>query len=127
MTKDVRHTCVECLVAISRHHGLDLSVATIVHEFAMAGEVSPQELVRIASHSGLKAQFVEYNWRKLRKLGQAFPVLIYLRSGTCGILSGFDEDGNVIMLDPLDPEGQPAHLTGQRNFWEVMERPCYSG
>ncbi len=106
----IRHTCVECLVAIARHHGLDLSVAGIVHEFALAGEVGADELVRIASSSDLKAQKFHYKWKKLRKLGQAFPALIYLKRGGCAVITGFDEQQRAIILDPLSKDAEPVHL-----------------
>ncbi len=106
----IRHTCVECLVPIARHHGLDLSVAGIVHEFALAGEVGADELVRIASSSDLKAQKFHYKWKKLRKLGQAFPALIYLKRGGCAVITGFDEQQRAIILDPLSKDAEPVHL-----------------
>jgi len=48
-----------CLVIIARHHGLELSVAQLVHDnYLVDQELSVPELLKAARSAGLRAQTV---------------------------------------------------------------------
>lgn len=99
----VRHTCIEVLVAIARHHGLDLSVDQVVHAHALKKEPTPQLLVRIAEEAGIEARHVCLGFGKLKRLGQSFPILGILKDGRAIVIKGLDDHGNAIVLNPLNP------------------------
>lgn len=109
MSDEVKHTCIQALVAVARHHGIDLSVDDIIHEEALKTEPSARRLARIASSLGLKAKSLRLNWERLHSLGQAFPVIARLENGNGVVLIGF-KGGRVIVFDPLAETAVPLLL-----------------
>src|SRR4051812_27312032 len=69
------HTGIQCLVALARHHGSDLSAGRLVHEHALTNEPDAAHLAVIAESVGLKARAVTFKWRDLAGLEDAFPVI----------------------------------------------------
>lgn len=108
------NTGLWCLVAVARHHGLDLSEEHLVHAHALgAAELGIKPLVRIARASRLKARNLHLTWNDLQKLGQALPAVLRLRDGSYVILAGLRNDRGepeVAIRNPL------AHVAGFE-FW----------
>lgn len=98
-----------CLVALARHHGIDLTEDGLLHSHAMpAAEVAPAQMVRMARDAGLKARTVRLDWADLRALGEALPAILRLRDGSYVVLSGLREDRGepeVVVRNPLAPQG----------------------
>lgn len=102
-------TALLSLELVARHHGIDLGIDRIAHDYAIrAGdEVSTALVLRIAGESGLKAKALTIRWDDLAKLDGSFPLIARLSNGNSIILSGFRPDpkmedgGEVIIVDPL--------------------------
>ena len=98
---------VLALVAVARHHGIDLPAG----EFRPApGEAvpSPAALAAWAREQGLWAKAERVRWKALFKLQGAAnppaPVVLLFRDGTAGLLVGSDAARNVVWLkDPRTP------------------------
>ena len=99
------HTAVQCLVAVARHHGLDFSVESIVHKYALGHtEPTTTRFLRIAKENGLKAKKANLKWEDLWKLGESYPIIARLNNGNTVILAGVDgdpESGRAAVFDPL--------------------------
>ncbi len=105
-----RHTALQCLALVGRHHGLDISADRMVHDYSLEnGEPSITRLLRVARDQGLKAKHVRISWAALEKMQQAWPLMIRLNNGNSVILVGIrpheQEDGKkvtqVAVFDPL--------------------------
>jgi ATP-binding cassette subfamily B protein len=105
---------VQCLVAIARHHGVDLTPEHLTHAYATGeDEVSPHLLLRMAGDAGLKARKASINWLQLLKLDGAFPVLARLHNGNWIVVSGTeapDDQPRVLILDPMAALPEPMAL-----------------
>src|SRR5512135_3055916 len=105
-------TAVHCLVAVARHHGVDLSVERVVHDSALSeSELPLPRLLRIARQAGFRARPTRLGWSELPQLGGAFPVLARLNNGHWVVLAGVSGQGDAsaaILFDPL--ADQPALL-----------------
>ena len=100
------HTAIKCLILVGRHHGVDLTVDRLVHDYAVEGEFDTTRLLRIAQDKGLKARAKAMNWSDLARLGKAYPVIARLKNANSVILTGYrkgegEEPDQVQVLDPL--------------------------
>lgn len=103
-----------CLVALARHHGIDLTEDALLHNHAVpAGEVAPSLLVRMARDATLKARGVRLTWADLNALGEALPIILRLRDGSYVVLSGFRDDRG----EPEVVVRNPLSLQGGFEFW----------
>lgn len=112
----VRDSALECLVAIARGHGIELSVETIQRRYALPGPVkSVTELLRICIESGFSALQRRLDWQTLATSADAFPILALRRDGTAAVLERYLADQDRIeAADPLrDAPGKPTLLTPQ--------------
>ena len=109
-----------CLVIIARHHGLDLSVAQLVHDnYLVDQEVSVPELLKAARSAGLRAQPVRLSWVGLEQLDKALPVIVRLKNGRSLVLlrlEGDDDRRRAILQDPN--AGEDALLVVDRVRFE---------
>ncbi|MBS7533755.1 peptidase domain-containing ABC transporter [Ancylobacter sonchi] len=102
-----RHTALQCLAAVARHHGLDLDVERLVHDTALTSEPDAEHLAAIAAAQGLTARAIRLDWDTLIGLGAAFPAIALLDNGNAVILSGRMDEGEEVRLaivDPLAPQ-----------------------
>ncbi|WP_353861998.1 peptidase domain-containing ABC transporter [Azospirillum formosense] len=102
------HTNLHGLVIVARHHGLHLSVAQLLRDYAVgSAEVGPGLLSKIATENGLTARPTTLRWKHLSRLGKALPALLRMRDGRAMLLIGFRENGSAsaaVLQDPLSPE-----------------------
>lgn len=94
-----------CLVIIARHHGLELSVAQLVHDnYLVDQELSVPELLKAARSAGLRAQTVRLDWHGLTQLDKALPGIVRLQNGRSMVLLRLEggEGGpvRVVLQDP---------------------------
>lgn len=84
-----RYTSLRCFALVARHHGVDVSVERLVHDYALeTEEPKPERLLRIVKESGFRGKSSRLDWKRLRALGDAFPVMARLRNGNYVILVG---------------------------------------
>src|SRR5215472_12414775 len=94
-------TALQCFVAVARHHGIDLSVDRIKHDYALQPDDDiSRQLPKIARNSGMRTRKLQIGWNDLQRLGVAYPAIARLANGNSVILLGFLEE-KVGVLDPL--------------------------
>ena len=124
-----KHTSLQCLALIARHHGLDVSSGRLVHDYSLVDEEpTPRRLLRISKDLGLKARQLNLSWRQLKKVDKAFPVLAKLANGNYVIFVGMrqaeGEDGQeldqIAVFDPLADQQGFVFLDQQQleNSWQ---------
>ncbi|HMO15812.1 MAG TPA: peptidase domain-containing ABC transporter, partial [Pirellulaceae bacterium] len=104
------HTSLKCISLVARHHGVDLSVDRMIHDYSLElEEPSTRRLLRICKDAGFKARELKLDWSKLRRMGEAYPAIARLANGNYVIMVGLrqveDEGGEVeeqiALFDPL--------------------------
>ena len=94
-------TALQCFTAVARHHGIDLSVDRIKHDYALKPDDDfTKVLPKIARNSGMRSRKLQVGWKELQRLGEAYPVIARLANGNSVVVLGFHED-KVGVLDPL--------------------------
>ncbi|QEG23455.1 peptidase domain-containing ABC transporter [Mariniblastus fucicola] len=104
-----KHTSLQCLALVARHHGIDVSADRLIHDYSLEfDEPSLKRVLRIGKDTGLKIRHSRLTWKQLCKLDQAFPVMIRLENGNYVIAVGMresDEAGDTVkqiaVFDPL--------------------------
>ncbi len=110
-TNDGGRTGLICLAALAQHHGLDLSVERMEHDYAAGSDgVPPPRLLRIAREAGLRARLLRLRPADLAKVGAAFPLMAQLSNGNWIVLNGC-QDGpggtELLVTDPLAQRHDP--------------------
>ncbi len=113
-------TGVECLAIVARHHGLHPSPQQVLPEGSPASaELSSRELLGCAIRAGLKAKSVRLDWRALRHLKRALPVIVMLKSGATMVLTRIDDSPENPIAALQDPAaGDSAYLIVDRTRFE---------
>jgi ATP-binding cassette subfamily B protein len=117
------HTALQCLAAVARHHGVDLSVERLRHDHALPdAEPDPAVLSRIAEEAGLRIERETLDWAKLKALpSSAFPLLLRLSNGNMVVATGFRSNAEALnVADPLSD--RPGELLLDRNSLETAWR-----
>ncbi|MDB4564859.1 cysteine peptidase family C39 domain-containing protein, partial [Mariniblastus sp.] len=85
----MKHTAVQCLSLLARHHGLEVSPKRLIHDYSLEEEEPKvRRLLRIAQDNGLKAKHARMTWKQFGKMEQAFPAIGKLNNGNYVILVG---------------------------------------
>ncbi len=105
-------TRLVAVIAVARHHGLDLHLEDFRPALNEAVP-SPASLVAWARDQGLAAKAERVRWKQLFKLQgserPASPVVLLLKDGGAGLLVGSDASRNVIWIrDPAASSSDPA-------------------
>jgi protein O-GlcNAc transferase len=113
-----RHTLVQCLAAIARHHGLSVDPSQLIQRYGM-GEHEPDTvlLLRMASDIGISPQVVILSWKQLLKRQDGFPLLAHLADGRGVVVVGVRATG-AGKIAVLDPRVQPVKVRwmGRQSF-----------
>jgi len=115
----VTHTTARlaALVAVARHHGIDLRVEDFRPK---VGEdvPSPASLAAWARDQGLWAKAERVRWKQLLKLQGAAnpppPVVLLFRDGSAGLMVAADASKDVVWLQEPGGGGQPVPVDGLR-------------
>ncbi len=106
VSKRADSSALDCLTIVGAMHGLELTVAQIVQDNALASaEVDYPQLVHCARRAGMKAKAIRLDWDGLTHLRQALPAIVRLKSGNSLVLVAVNaEDQNaplsVTLRDP---------------------------
>jgi ATP-binding cassette subfamily B protein len=117
-------TGLQCLVAVARHHGIDLSADALAHAYgAGSTPIGCRLMLRIAQDAGLRGRRVVLTWARLLEHGRSLPALGRLTNGNWVILVGVAADGTkrIVVLDPLADRPEPLYLA------EADLCPAWSG
>ena len=119
----MKHTAVQCLSLLARHHGLEVSPKRLVHDYSLEEEEPKvRRLLRIAQDNGLKAKHARLTWKQFGKMEQAFPAIAKLNNGNYVILVGLrsvqNDDGTeseqMALFDPLADQSGFVYLNQEK-------------
>lgn len=97
--RELHFSALEQFVAVAAHHETPVDLERIVHQHALTrGPITYNRLIAIAKENGFKAGISGWSWKKLARMGMAYPALGIMKDGTTAIFSGFREN-------PEDPNG----------------------
>jgi len=104
----VPHTMLASFIRIARHHGVDLSLPTLLQRFAVReNEISDSLLLRIGKEHGFRIQEKTLQWQELVNAGDVWPALARLKDGRGIIVSGIapvsETEFRVAWIDPANP------------------------
>ena len=113
-----RHSSVFALVSIANHHRVPLNARRVMHDYAIdTDELTPRQLIKVASDNGMKMSRIGLKWSKFAKLGQAFPMILIKKNGKHVIVCGYrdtEAGGELAVLDPENPPPPGKRLT----YWQ---------
>ena len=116
------HTSLKCLSLVARHHGVDLSVDRMVHDYSLElEEPSVRRILRIAKDAGFKAKLTKLSWDQLRGLGEAFPAIARLENGNYVIMVGLREV-DCLNMDCRHFKPRPGRIPPGSPEWSLLER-----
>ncbi len=119
------HTAVQCLVMVARHHGLDLSLARLRHDYVLENrEPTLDFLVRMAQDNGLRAEAARLDWAGLANLGEAYPALARLKNGNMVVVCGSVQNNDQTVMVVRDPMAMERGFIG---FDEASWLQMWSG
>lgn len=99
-------SAVQCLALACRHHGISVSADHLVDEYAL-GDTPPDDhkMRRMASDLGMKSRRQRLDWKRLCRLGKAYPVIARLDNGNRVLVAGAQisdrGEERVAVVDPL--------------------------
>lgn len=101
------NTALVCLTLIGRHHGIDINVRRLLHEYAVdASEIPERLILKIARDYGMKGRKQHLTWEKLAIMGEAFPAIAEKQDGSYVVICGCRKnsaDEQVAVIDPSTP------------------------
>ena len=115
-------SCITAFVVLARHFGENLDPFRLIRENQFEGDrMSPHELIKCITSTGLRAKGLRPGWRGLLQLGRALPALALTDDG--GALVVLRTEGNgiaqsIIVLDPQMDEDNPLSLD-RRQFQAI--------
>jgi ATP-binding cassette subfamily B protein len=119
---DGNNTGLFCLASVGKHHGVDMDMRRLLHEYAVEGkEISERLFFKIIADYGLKTKKIHLSWNKLDKMGEAFPFIALLRNSkyiiVCGLRKTEDEE-QLVIIDPAAEKipGQPFIFWSRDKF-----------
>ncbi|CAK0748911.1 ATP-binding cassette subfamily B protein [Azospirillaceae bacterium] len=117
-SEPVRMSGLEGLVLVARHHGINTTVAQLVHNNALPPrDVLPHEIPRLARTIGMKARKSRFKWEKLISLNKVFPLLLSLNNKNTVIMIGIRRDTPepmAVLVDPLASRPEPFFVTREQ-------------
>ena len=117
---DIRtQTGIFCLCSVARHHGVDMNIQRVMHDYSVGEEEPPRRVLHeIAGDYKVRTADRKLKWEKLIKLGEGFPAIAMKANGRYVVLCGYrpphppeDENaeapapdsGDLAVLDPENP------------------------
>lgn len=123
---DGSNTALFCLASVGKHHGLDMDMRRLLHEYAVEDdEINERLFFKIVSDNQLKSKKINLTWEKLPRMGEAFPLIAKKNNEKCILVCGFTktkDEENVVVIDP-----QAEKTPGQQFvFWnrDKYESEC---
>lgn len=116
---DGRHTALYCLSAIVKNYGDDVDAGRLMHEYAISeDEPSVRILKKMADDLNYSMKAVKIPWRKLKRIGRAFPAIARKKDGRSVVLCGVREVPSDILekmkagapAPMLPPQEEPPKL-----------------
>jgi ATP-binding cassette, subfamily B, bacterial HlyB/CyaB len=126
INNDGSNTALFCLASVGKHHGVDMDMRRLLHEYAVEGdEIEESLFFKIIADNQLKSRKINLTWEKLPRIGEAFPLIGKKKNGKCILVCGFkktEDEENVVVIDP-EAEKTPGQ---QFIFWsrEQYESEC---
>ena len=127
IANDGSNSALFCLASIGKHHGIDMDMRRLLHEYAIEDdEVEERLFFKIIADNQLKSKKISLTWEKLSHLGEAFPLIAKKNNGKYILICGFKktkDDECVVVIDQ-EVKKTPGE---QFLFWdrEKYELECF--
>ena len=123
----LRHTLLASFIRVARHHGVDLSLPTLVRKYALQEpEVSNILLMRMGKECGFRIAEKQISWDALFTAGQIWPALARLKNGRGVIVSGLENTDQGKRLAYIDPTSQSGgFLWANQEEWDEIFSGTY--
>ncbi len=126
ITNDGSNTALYCLATLGKHHGIDMDMRRLLHEYAVEDdEINERLFFKIISDYKMKSKKINLLWEKFPGLGEAFPLIACKKNGKYILICGFqkkEEEERVVIIDSTAEK-----IPGQQFiFWtrEQYESEC---
>jgi ATP-binding cassette, subfamily B, bacterial HlyB/CyaB len=126
IANDGSNTALFCLASVGKHHGVDMDVRRLLHEYAVEDdEINERLFYKIISDNNLKSKKIDLTWEKLPRMGEAFPIIAKKNNDKFILVCGFQkkEDSECVVVIDQEAEKTPGQ---QFSFWsrEQYESAC---
>ncbi len=121
-----KHSALFCFCSIAKHHGVNIDIRRVMHEYAIEDQdIREALLLEIAHHYEFKTRKFALCWEKLNALHKAFPAIGIKKNGKYIVLCGSRKNEDVEEVVVLDTEGRQSSQP-QFQFWkrEQFESEC---
>lgn len=110
---------MQVLIAVARHHGLELTEGSLLHQYNLDGSgFSPERLIKILRDHQFRTRQKKLSWAVVNQLGEAYPAIMPLKNGHYVIVAGSREnpDGTMqlAILDPLRDQAGFIFINAQQ-------------
>ncbi|MCK5347611.1 MAG: hypothetical protein KAR20_29580, partial [Candidatus Heimdallarchaeota archaeon] len=128
IANDGSNTALFCLSSVGKHHGVDMDVRRLLHEYAVEDdEINERLFFKIISDNNLKSKEINLTWEKIPRMGEAFPLIAKKNNGKYILICGFqkkEDEERVVVIDQ-EAEKTPGQ---QFVFWSKEQYESeYSG
>ncbi|HTC07556.1 MAG TPA: peptidase domain-containing ABC transporter [Acetobacteraceae bacterium] len=118
---DALHPRLQAVLAVGRHHGIELDPAEYRNVDNMADPSAPS-LSAWVQAAGLWARAVRLRWRNVVGFQDTSPIVLLLNDGSAALLTGANAEQNVIYLkDPQAPESAVPVAVDELRLSEVWK------
>ncbi|MBO4630828.1 MAG: hypothetical protein J5858_02790, partial [Lentisphaeria bacterium] len=125
-----RQSALFCLCNIAKHHGVNMDIRRVMHDYAI-GEEEPRDTLfhQIASDYQFKSKCRKLDWMRLLRLGNAYPAIGIKKSGKkillCGVRPNESEEMELAVIDPENrKEGSPFDFMKREQFEAIYSGSC---
>ena len=132
---DIRtQTGLFCLCSVARHHGVDMNLRRVMHDYSIGGEEPERRMLHeISRNHRLRTADRRLPWKKVIRLDRAFPAIAQKANGRYVVLCGYrppalpaegetapaPDSGVLVVLDPeLPPEAGNRFASWTREDYE---------
>ncbi len=128
---DGTNTALFCLASVGKHHGVDIDMRRLLHEYAVEeDEIEEKLFYKIVSDYKMKCRKVHLNWDKFSRMGEALPCVACLKNGKYIILCGYqkkEDKERIAIIDPAAEKtpGQPFIFWDREEFEDACTGQGY--
>ncbi len=104
---------IDCFITIASFYGINISKAQIKHSYAVEGEMTDTDLLRVSSDIGLKSKIATVSMTKIKDM--VLPAIAKLKDGSYVIIASANTE-KLLLAYPNSPTPK---LVDHRDFEEV--------
>ena len=127
-----RQTALFCLCNIAAHHGINMDIRRVLHDYAI-GEEEPRDTLfcKIAADYTFKIKKRKLDWNHLLGLEEAYPAVGVKKNGRkmllCGLRSEPEKEVEIAVIDPEERQGEDSSFVfmNRAQFETIYSGDCF--